>query len=563
MVPQGPRGGDSAEISQGLALILISQDNAEEAEAVMYPWRNASSEAMDTYLNAVVNMLGRIPRKDYGQDVLARMADVVTETQSMTAAQQFGWYSSDFGQPLAALQWFEAALSWEASYEPAAYGVTLMLNKLSYKPGVYLMQKIWAPYSERIAWLNDPNAPVTTIENVMATVFELTGLEQSDGTTRTVAVPIAEIDLSTGQQTPLGAAAPTPGTLGQTGTGVSLTAPLYAPGSQPLAGEQAENAPANYVPDYYQYYYGAGASGTPPAAGDSDLANRTRAIERLTIPRSMIQTDPVTGVQTVTVVNSALEPNQTRYNVSAAQVQAAFYTTGQPSEKTVIYRFDEQAYINRDYLRQFEITYFLNQENASDSSVTLSTLPAGTQLPTGTPVATTTPAATTRAASSTTTTTRRSTSSSSGGNCWSGRSSEGLSPNAALRQGWCLMDLERPMEAARAFETALGSSSAKNREEAAYGQSLAYMRMGLTSKAAVSAAEEPLSRERQLGLQVQILTSRAISAYQGGHYQDALLLLNQRSQLAPDENRTDGHSWLCLLQSRPLFRRPEGVRSAR
>ena len=97
------------------------------------------------------------------------------------------------------------------------------------------------------------------------------------------------------------------------------------------------------------------------------------------------------------------------------------------------------------------------------------------------------------------------------------------------------MDMERPMEAARAFETALGSSSAKNREEAAYGQSLAYLRMGLTSKAAVAAAEEPLSSERQLNLQVQILTKRAIAAYQGGHYQDALLILNQRSQLAPEE----------------------------
>ena len=30
----------------------------------------------------------------------------------------------------------------------------------------------------------------------------------SDGTTRTVAVPVAEIDLSTGQQTPLGTADP-------------------------------------------------------------------------------------------------------------------------------------------------------------------------------------------------------------------------------------------------------------------------------------------------------------------------------------------------------------------
>ncbi|WP_180899218.1 tetratricopeptide repeat protein [Martelella soudanensis] len=524
--------GDSATISQGLALILIEQDKADEAEAVMYPWRNDSNEALDTYLNAVVRMLGRIPRKDYSTDVLSRMAEVITEARSMTAAQQFGWYSKDLNQPLAALQWFEAALSWQPSYEPAAYGVTLTLNTMNYKPGVYLMQRVWAPYSERIAWLNDPNAPVTTLENMMATVFELTVLTETNGASRTVAVPIAEIDLATGQQTPIGATA-VPSSPGQPQNGVALTAPVAGPG---IDGTDATTA--NYVPEYYQYYYGGGAAAQTAAPGSA--ASRTQTLERLSIPRSMIRTDPVSGVQTVTVLNSALQPEANRYQPSAAQIQAAFYTTGQPSEKTEIYRFDEQAYANRDYLRQFQVAYFLNvvgAANASEDQVMVSRLPAGTQLPQGTaiPVSTAEPAV---ARTATTTSTRRvaaSSSSSSGASCWSGRSAENLSPDAALRQGWCLMDLQRPTEAARAFETALGSSSAKNREEAAYGQSLAYMRLGLTNKAAVAASQEPLSRERQLNLQVDILSARAIAAYQGGHYQDALLLLAQRDQLAPEE----------------------------
>ena len=79
--------GDSANISIGLALLLIDQDKAQEAEAVMYPWRDASAQAMDTYLNAVVKMLGRIPRQDYPQEILKRMADVITETKSTTAAR--------------------------------------------------------------------------------------------------------------------------------------------------------------------------------------------------------------------------------------------------------------------------------------------------------------------------------------------------------------------------------------------------------------------------------------------------------------------------------------------
>lgn len=534
--------GDSATISQGLALILIEQDKAEEAEAVMYPWRNDSKEALDTYLNAVVRMLGRIPRKDYSTEVLSRIAEVITEAKSMTAAQQFGWYSKDFGQPLAALQWFEAALSWQPWYEPAAYGVTLTLNDMNYKPGVYLMQRIWAPYSERIAWLNDPNAPVTTLEEVMATVFELTTIREANGASRVVAVPVAEIDIATGQQTPIGAAS-APSSPGQPQNGVALTAPVTAPGAIGLGEVDAE--PANFVPEYYQYYYGGGAAAqTGVAATGLSAAGRTQALERISIPRSMIRTDPITGVQTVTVLNSALLPAANRYQPSAAQIQAAFYTTGQPSDKTEIYRFDEQAYANRDYLRQFQIAYYLNVvgANASGDQITVSRLPAGTQLPEGTAIPVTASApAVARATSSgsvSTTSTRRASSggsSSSGSSCWSGRSAENLSPDAALKQGWCLMDMQRPMEAARAFETALGSSSAKNREEAAYGQSLAYMRLGLTSKASVAAAQEPLSRERQLNLQVSILSARAIAAYQGGHYQDALLLLNQRNQLAPEE----------------------------
>ncbi|WP_052699664.1 tetratricopeptide repeat protein [Martelella endophytica] len=539
--------GDSATISQGLALILIGQDRPDEAEAIMYPWRDSSAEAMDTYLNAVVNMLGALPRRDYSPEVLKRMADVVTTTKSATAAQQFGWYSHDFGQPLAALQWFEAALSYEPWDEPAAYGVTLMLNDMNYRPGVYLMQKVWAPYSERIAWLNDPYAPVTSLEDLTATVFELRSVEQPGGKSQTVAVPIAEINLATGQQEPITsyaqeAMATTDPLSG--GQGVALTAPRYYPGAEPLMGAPEDTQQLNnYVPEYYQYYYGGqNAAGTTAAAGGASAApvipgmserqaSLAAAFARLNVPESMIKTDPITGVQTVTIINSALRNQANGYQPSAAQIQAAFYTTGEPSEKTEIYRFDQQAYANRDYLRQFEINTYLDPDGTNQPA--LANL-AGTTTSAAT-TTTTTRRASSSTSSSSSASSRSSGGSSSSGSCWSGSDPGKLSPDAALRQGWCLMDLQRPMEAVRAFEVALGSSSSKNREDAAYGQSLAYMRLGLDNKAAVAAAQEPLSSDRQLGVQVQLLTNRAIAAYQGGHYNDALLILDQRNQLAPEQ----------------------------
>ena len=54
-----------------------------------------------------------------------------------------------------------------------------------------------------------------------------------------------------------------------------------------------------------------------------------------------------------------------------------------------------------------------------------------------------------------------------------------LSPAAALDRGWCLMDVNRPLEAVSAFEAALRSGSERIRSDAAYGQSLAYLRAGL------------------------------------------------------------------------------------
>ncbi|WP_176084984.1 hypothetical protein [Martelella sp. HB161492] len=537
--------GDSATISQGLALLLIKQNKSDEAEAVMYPWRNSSDEAKDTYLNAVVNMLGRTPRVAYSDEVLKRMADVVTETKSVTAAEQFGWYSNNFKQWMTGLQWFEAGLSWEPWQEPLAYGVTITLNELGYRPGVYQMQRIWAPYSERIAWLNDPNAPVNSLDNLLATVFRLTTVKLANGKTSVSAVPIAEVNLATGEQKPIGAAAMS--VTGDATPGVALTAPVNAPGAAGT-GDAADNSQAaNYVPDYYKYYYGQTTTGVDThglmvPTGNQPALQNLPSLNGQSIPKSMIATDQVTGEETVTILNTDLLLNTNPYRPSAQQVAAALYTYGQPSDKTVVWRFDDAAYRNRDFLRQYKLGTYQPQ-TATETTTPVTTTPVATTttaaaLPAGSEVTIGAATVTPVAATTTTRTTTRSTASgaTSSGSCWSGRSPGSLSASAALTQGWCLMDLQRPMEAVRAFEVALGSSSSKTREEAAYGQSLAYMRMGLTSKAAAAASQTPMSAKRQTDLQVQILTDRAVTAYNGGHYRDALLMLDQRDQLAPAED---------------------------
>ncbi|AGB74941.1 cellulose synthesis protein (plasmid) [Rhizobium tropici CIAT 899] len=108
---------------------------------------------------------------------------------------------------------------------------------------------------------------------------------------------------------------------------------------------------------------------------------------------------------------------------------------------------------------------------------------------------------------------------------------QALTPGNALSRGWCLMNLNRPMEAVEAFGVALDSADPKSREEAAYGQSLAYLRAGLANDASVAATKAPMNHQRAAELQVAILADRALSAFEGKRYHEALLYLDQRAQL--------------------------------
>lgn len=114
--------------------------------------------------------------------------------------------------------------------------------------------------------------------------------------------------------------------------------------------------------------------------------------------------------------------------------------------------------------------------------------------------------------------------------CRSTRDPRGLPPAGALSLGWCLMEINRPLEAAQAFEAAL-SGEGRTRSDAAYGQSLAYLRAGLTSDAAVAATKAKLDPSRGAELQLAILSDRAVSSFRAGRYREALVYLDQRAQL--------------------------------
>jgi tetratricopeptide (TPR) repeat protein len=120
--------------------------------------------------------------------------------------------------------------------------------------------------------------------------------------------------------------------------------------------------------------------------------------------------------------------------------------------------------------------------------------------------------------------------------CASGGNPYTLPAAGALALGWCLMDLNRPMEAVTAFDQAIKRGSAATKQDAAYGKSLAYLRKDLTREAAVAAAEAPQDRQRQTDLNATILSQRALAAYRDGRFTEAILALNERSRVVPEQN---------------------------
>jgi tetratricopeptide (TPR) repeat protein len=119
--------------------------------------------------------------------------------------------------------------------------------------------------------------------------------------------------------------------------------------------------------------------------------------------------------------------------------------------------------------------------------------------------------------------------------CWTTSDTRQMTPEQALSRGWCLMDLNRPLEAVQAFETASDSSAQAIRSDAAYGRSLAYLRVGLTDKASVAAADAGQTNGRAVELQASILANRALDSFKLGRYREALIALDQRAQIVPEQ----------------------------
>ncbi len=101
-------------------------------------------------------------------------------------------------------------------------------------------------------------------------------------------------------------------------------------------------------------------------------------------------------------------------------------------------------------------------------------------------------------------------------------------------EGWCLLGVERPAEAAAAFKAAQAGGSGRIASDSALGETLSHLRNGDTEAAVDAASRTNLDAEKRRTLGVQIISQKAYDAYRDGRWQETIDYLRQRAAYATD-----------------------------
>lgn len=100
------------------------------------------------------------------------------------------------------------------------------------------------------------------------------------------------------------------------------------------------------------------------------------------------------------------------------------------------------------------------------------------------------------------------------------------------QRGWCAFNLDQSMEAINTFNAALNSGlRGDQRRDAAYGISLAYLKMGMPEEASRIAARTDFTHKQRLDIERQILDQRGVSAYKRKQYKQAIAYFDALEQL--------------------------------
>ncbi|TNJ45119.1 lipopolysaccharide assembly protein LapB [Phaeobacter sp. B1627] len=105
------------------------------------------------------------------------------------------------------------------------------------------------------------------------------------------------------------------------------------------------------------------------------------------------------------------------------------------------------------------------------------------------------------------------------------------SPQRLMAYGWCVHNLDRPMEALNAFKRAEAQLSGASKRDARFGMSLAFLKLNMPDDAARIAANTRFTREQRVNVERQILDQRGNRAYKQGDFGRAIAYWDAYEQI--------------------------------
>ncbi|MGX1789666.1 tetratricopeptide repeat protein [Bosea sp. NPDC055332] len=145
-----------AKAAEGAVLALGAQQKYQEAETLGAQWLDAGPANRKAYLDVATALIAQEPAPRLERAVIERIAKTVGVDRYAPGGAGLGWYAYNSGQIAPAETWFETALAWDRNYEPAAYGLALVHQRLRDQAGLRAIITEWRSRSPRIADLLNP-----------------------------------------------------------------------------------------------------------------------------------------------------------------------------------------------------------------------------------------------------------------------------------------------------------------------------------------------------------------------------------------------------------------------
>jgi tetratricopeptide (TPR) repeat protein len=533
-------GGTADEkVIEGRALALRSQQKFAEAEALTFEWRDKSDMLGDLYrLTMVEQMVKTKPPAALPADRLAKFAEHTQAAKSTTAAQALAWYAYDRKDWSVALEWFKLSSSWndDPKDTKAAQGYALTLKNMGKLEEAESFAYEWRDKSEEMRALYIDFVPemlakldagkTFPVEKLSRFATQVTAAKSAYGAQSLAWYRMQRKDYAQAA-TWFRSALDWSGDAKDPKTAEGYTLALRATGQFDLAEQIAyewrdradalrtqfievfaealtrTNPPPPFAAERLARY-AAIVSTDKSAAGAQALGWYSHNIKQYRPARAWFEKSMQWSPSEGAALGLALSARAMKDNAGFAAIMASYGGT-----------YPKLLEIQQPQAGGRNQTYATTQTGDPVEIVEeVRTLRAPKRARTAAPAATTAPHRSNAACIAEIEAKQR---------------AGVATAQDMVAKGWCLLNADRPQEAAEAFERGRNARG----EDAAYGRALSKLKSGETD-AAAAIGENVASPKRRNDIGLQVLQQRAVAAQRAGRYVEALHYLDQRAAFAAE-----------------------------